>query len=125
MTALAWLIPAALALGGSLEAAGLERCGFEHVAQAGGSEVRAFVFGSPDIVGSYRLAVEVVSAGGHSSVEQGGMFHIAEGANRAMVGLLGTQAASRTQLHISLSARAAGREVVCAVLIDESGAQLP
>ncbi|MEY2955990.1 MAG: hypothetical protein RL123_718, partial [Pseudomonadota bacterium] len=42
-----------------------------------------------------------------------------------MVGLLGTQAASRTQLHISLSARAAGREVACAVLIDESGAQLP
>jgi len=119
------ILAAAFAIGGGTDMAGIDRCGFEQVAHEGGSEVRAFVFGAPETRGSYRLAIEVVSATGRSSVEQGGMFRIADGSDRAMVGLLGTRAASRTRLHISLSARAAGHEVACAVEIGENGADIP
>lgn len=119
------ILAAAFALGGGVNMAGIERCGFAHVAREGRSEVRAFVFGTPETRGVYRLAIEVNSAGGRSSVEQGGSFRISGDSDRAMVGLLGTQPASETRLHISLNARAAGREVVCAVEIGDKGEDPP
>ena len=119
------IIATTVALGGGVAEPGIERCGFERIARDHGSEVRAFVFGTPDTLGVYRLAIEVVSKDGRSSVEQGGMFRIPDGADRAMVGMLGTRASSETQLHISLSASAGGRDVACAVLISEDGAIAP